>query len=105
MSGPRFVSEPIVPLPSVFETSEMVRGAPGLPAGFRWRDREYRIVECRSTGKKLSPSAGELYVRRHTFSLSMDDGSTWEVYFLRQPPKGAKRPARRQRWFLRTVVE
>jgi hypothetical protein len=102
MSERVFVSEAITPLAGVFETGEMVRGAPGLPLGFAWRDREYRIVECLEAGKKLSPSPGDVYVRRHTWRLHMDDGSLWDVYFLRQPPRGAKRTTRHPRWFLRS---
>ena len=99
---PEFVSEAVVPLPGVFETGDMVRGEPGLPSGFVWRGREHRIVQCLATGKKLSQPPGDAYVRRHTYSLLMDDGSTWEVYFLRQPPKCTSRRGRARRWYLKT---
>lgn len=93
MPDPEFVSERILPLPGAFAAGPMGRGEPGLPPGFLWRDREYRVVAPLATGKKLSPSVGEMYVRRHTFRLRMDDGSIWSVYALRQPPHG---------WFLKT---
>ncbi len=80
----------------------MVRGEPGLPPGFVWRDAEYRVVERLDEGKTHSPDRGEMYVRRHTWRLRMDDGSTWEVYFLRQPPKRGARTRTAARWFLKT---
>jgi hypothetical protein len=98
-----FISEPITPMPGPFTTGDMVRGEPGLPVGFLWRHREYRIVECLAVGKKLSPSVGDMYVRRHTFRLEMDDGSVWEVYFLRQPPKGSSSRGKANRWFLGVI--
>lgn len=102
MSEPEFISEAIEPLPGVFETSDMVRGEPGLPVGFVWRDREHRILQCLASGKKLSQSVGDSYVRRHTFTLRMNDGTTWDVYFLRQAAKGASRRGQARRWFLKT---
>ena len=89
----RLVSEEIRPLPGRFETADMARGEPGLPAGFTWRGAEYRIAERLSTGKTTGLDRGEVYVRRHTCRLRMDDGSTWEVYVTRQRP----------RWYLKTV--
>ena len=65
----------------------MVRGEPGLPQGFAWRDEERRIEEVLSTGKAATPDRGEMYIRRHTYRLRMDDGEIWNVYFLRQAPK------------------
>ncbi len=80
----------------------MVRGEPGLPPGFIWRGVEVRVIERIEEGKTLSPDRGEFYVRRHTYRLLMDDGSTWEVYFLRQPQKGSARRGATARWFLKT---
>ena len=91
---PRFVSEPIEPLPGRFETRAMVRGEPGLPEGFRWRGETYRIACALDAGKGLSRAPGEKYVHRHTFRLRMDDGATWNVYVKRRPPIG---------WFLKTI--
>jgi hypothetical protein len=102
MTG-QFISEPITPLPGAPDTRAMVRGEPGLPPGFVWRDQEYRVVERLDAGKTLSPDRGELYVRRHTWRLRMDDDSVWEVYFLRQPAKGAARGRTGARWYLKTV--
>ncbi|MHC4471755.1 MAG: DUF6504 family protein [Planctomycetota bacterium] len=96
----RFVSEALEPLPGAFETGDMGRGEPGLPLGFRWRGEERRIAERLARGKQTSRAEGELYVRRHTFRLRMDDGAVWNVYFLRQSAKGASRAGKRMRWFL-----
>jgi len=97
-----FISEPITPLAGAPDTRAMVRGEPGLPPGFIWRGREYQVIERIEEGKTLSPDRGELYVRRHTFKLLMDDDSTWDIYFLRQPQKGAARKSAAARWFLKT---
>ena len=97
-----FVSEPITPLAGAPDTEAMVRGEPGLPPGFVWREAEYRVVSRLDAGKTHSPDRGEMYVRRHTWRLRMDDGSIWEVYFLRQPPKRGARTRYAARWFLKT---
>jgi hypothetical protein len=94
------VSEPIEPLPGRFDAVAMVRGEPGLPEGFTWRGETRRIEEVLGAGKTATPDMGELYVRRHTWKLRMDDGATWNVYFLRQPPKTRSRRAKARRWFL-----
>ena len=101
MTG-EFISEPITPLPGAPDVVAMVRGEPGLPPGFVWRKKEYRVVESLAVGKIHSPDRGEMYVRRHTFRLRMDDDSVWEVYFLRQPPKRGARTRSAPRWFLKT---
>ena len=99
---PRFVSEAIDPVAGGGETRAMVRGEPGLPAGFVWRGTEYRVAERLEIGKTTGLDMGEAYVRRHTFRLRMDDDSVWNVYFLRQPPK-ASRAAKPKRWYLKTI--
>ena len=78
----------------------MVRGEPGLPEGFAWREEERRIEEVLSTGKAATPDRGEMYIRRHTYRLRMDDGAIWNVYFLRQAPKGGSTTAAKRRWYL-----
>lgn len=99
---PQFVSEPIEPIGARRDAAAMVRGEPGLPDGFAWRGAEFRIAEVISRAKGLQEDMGEIYVRRHTFDLRMDDGAIWEVYFLRQAPKGVRRGAKPARWFLKT---
>lgn len=96
-----FVSECITPLSADFDTRAMASGRPGLPGGFRWRDREYRVAEILESWKESGPErgklAGERYLRRHVWRVRMTDGSLWTVYFVRQPSPGA---AQRRRWFL-----
>lgn len=98
------ISEPISPLPGTFDTAAMARGEPGLPDGFTWRGREFRVLGVEERWKKSEREGGvgELYLRRHYFRLAMDDGSEWVVYFTRQPPRGRSGRATRQRWFLYT---
>ena len=90
MAEPRFVSERIDPLPGRFEAAAMVRGEPGLPAGFAWNGVEHHVAERLEAGKRTGAmrgnTGGERYVRRHTFVLRMDDGAIWETYCTRQPP-------------------
>jgi len=40
-----FVGEAITPVPGTQNASAMATGAPGLPARFVWRDREYVVAE------------------------------------------------------------
>jgi hypothetical protein len=39
-----FVSEEIVPVAGTFDPAAMAKGAPALPARFRWRNTEYTIA-------------------------------------------------------------
>jgi hypothetical protein len=96
------ISEPLLPLAGTFESTAMGRGEPGLPAGFTWRDRIYRIADVLSVWKASSREgggAGDLYLRRHCYELRMDDGSVWSIYFVRQTPKTG---SVKRRWFLYT---
>lgn len=99
-----FVSEPIKPLAGTAQAIALGRGEPGLPDGFIWRDRTYRIVQRRSQWKASSAEGGkpggEVYLRRHYFELTMDDGATWTVYFVRQ---AASSGSAKRRWFLYTL--
>jgi len=81
----------------------MVRGEPGLPEGFAWREEERRIEEVLLAGKTATPDRGELYIRRHTWRLRMDDGTIWNIYFLRQAPKGGRPTTAKRRWYLLSI--
>jgi DNA polymerase IV len=97
----RLISESITPLPGTFEAEAMGRGEPGLPAGFTWRDQSYTISACLRVWKQARPEAGgELYVRRHYFTVVVQDGSEWTVYCLRQAPQSG---SPKRRWYLYSV--
>ncbi len=101
---PEFVSEPIVPSTGGFDVTAMARGEPGLPTAFRWRDETYSVIETvrqwKHSERESGGVRGELYLRRHYYSLRMSDNSIWVVYFIRQP---AKSGASTSRWFLYSV--
>ncbi len=98
----RLISEAIRPLAGGFDPAAMAQGEPGLPAGFRWRERTFAVAACERRWKKLGPESkgGELYLRRHYFALRMEDGSLWTVYCLRQPSSAG---SGRQRWYLYSI--
>ncbi len=82
----------------------MAAGLPGLPAGFRWRERTLRIVAVldhwKHSEREGGRAGGGLYLRRHYFRLRMSDGSTWVVYFMRRQSRGG---SPRRRWFLYAI--
>lgn len=99
-----FVSEPIAPVSSEdsLRTDALARGEPSLPSAFRWRGREWRVVEILSYGRGLRRESfsGETYLGRHEWRLRMEADEVWSVYFVRHGP--ASRPAATPRWFLKT---
>ncbi|MBN1513666.1 MAG: cytoplasmic protein [Phycisphaerae bacterium] len=101
---PELISEPITPLAGPKDAAAMARGEPGLPLGFTWRGREYRIADVlerwKQTGREGSRADGEVYVRRHAYRLRMNDGAEWSVYFVRQTPRSG---SARRRWFLYSI--
>jgi DNA polymerase IV len=97
----KLISEDLAPLPGTFGTERMSQGEPGLPEGFTWRGQQYRIRASLRTWKQARPEAGgELYVRRHYFALTMEDGAEWTVYCLR---KASRAGAAARRWFLYSI--
>lgn len=100
----KLISEGIEPLGDQFDTSAMSQGEPGLPERFSWRGESFRIVSCKSVWKRrgLDSTGSELYLRRHYYELLMEDGTTWIVYCLRQPPSSG---SPKKRWFLYTISE
>lgn len=103
MKHAKFVSERIVPARGTFDATRLARGEPGLPTSFTWRGQRHEWRAILETGKLATPEfSGELYVRRHEWTLLMDDGSTWEIYMLRQMPKSPGGTSRAARWFLKT---
>lgn len=99
-----FIGEPITPKPGVFDTSAMATGAPGLPAEFTWRKKEYAVAEVLDTWKSTGPCASggsEVYVRKHWFRIRTATHEVMTIYFNRQPPRG--RGKSKNRWTLYTV--
>lgn len=100
-----FISEPLEPLPGSFASVAMATGLPGLPQGFTWRQKTYRVLNELEQWKQSAPEGGrpgaERYLRRHCYRLRMDDGTIWTVYFERQARRGANP---RLRWFLYSMA-
>lgn len=101
---PRFVSEPIKPVPGSMEPGAMSRGEPGLPRKFVWRDTEYTVSEVvrqwRETGP-CSSGGGEQYARKHWFHVRTSTGEEMKLYFERQARSPKQKKAR---WWLHSVL-
>ena len=100
-----FVSEPIQPVAGTAEPTGMVRGEPGFPKRFIWRDTEYVLAEILRTWKESLPcksGCGEKYLRKHWFSIRTTEGSQMSVYFDRQPRSKRQSKAR---WWLYTLAK
>ena len=93
----QFVSEPIAPAPGSFDTAAMARGEAGVPARFTWRGTAYAVVRLVASWKSSKSDRGEMYLKRHWFTVVTDTGHTMTIYCDRQA-QNAKRP--RQRWWL-----
>ena len=100
-----FVSEPIRPVAGSADSATMVRGEPGFPKRFIWRDTEYLLDEILETWKQSGPcksGSDEKYLRKHWFRIRTVDGWQMTIYFERQPR--SKRQAK-NRWWLYTVSQ
>ena len=98
-----FVSEVIEPVTGTMDVSGMLRGEPGLPKRFVWREQEYTVEEVLERWKETSPcrSGGrERYVRKHWFRIKTTTGHEMKIYFDRQPRSARNAKAR---WWLYTV--
>jgi len=99
----QFICEPIDPVAGSAKIGSVSVGEPGLPGGFHWRGREYRVVGVLRKWKSSGPcrhGSGERYLRRHWYRVRTADGSEMTLYFDRQA-KDRKHP--RRRWFIYTV--
>jgi phosphoribosylglycinamide formyltransferase-1 len=97
-----FVSEPIHPAGSSYDTRRMASGEPGLPSAFEWRGRQVLVAGVLRTWKDTGPcrhGSGERYVRRHWYEVQTGSDGVMTLYFERQPPR--KRGA--ARWWLFSV--
>jgi len=99
----RFVSEAIVPDASTFDPEAMAGGEPAPPARWRWRGRDFEVVEELERWKDVTPRSFEAegYLRRHWFRQRTACGATAVIYFQRRSrdARGGKR------WFLYTLDE
>jgi hypothetical protein len=101
----RLISEPIRPLAGSFDTAMMSRGSPGLPRRFTWRGRMYEVAALLETRKTLGPctsGSGEMYVRRHWFTVRTATGETMTLYFDRQTRRGQPPKVR---WWLFSIAD
>jgi len=98
-----FISEPIEPVVASMNTSRLAVGEPAVPVLFKWRGREYTVVEVLETRRQTSrchSGSDEQYVRRHWFKVRTADGSIMQIYFDRQP--ASSREAKK-RWWLYSI--
>jgi len=101
--GSDFVGDSITPVAGAADARAMAQGAPGLPARFIWRGREYQVAEVLKTWKELGPCTSgspERYVRKHWFAVRTASGEEMEIYCDRQPRRGKSPKAR---WWLFTI--
>jgi len=106
-SGGEFYSEEIE---ACFEEEPLLEKRPGLPSGFIWRSREYRVIELqrewhdyRKRGKsaafyekergaywvQASQQRGSWGVGRDYYRVLTDTGEVFDIYYDRKP-KGRK---------------
>jgi len=101
----RFISEPIEPVVATMDTSRIAIGEPAMPTLFKWRGREYVVVEVFETRRQTSHcrcGSDEQYVRRHWFKVRTADGSVMQIYFDRQ---AASAREKKKRWWLYSIIE
>jgi hypothetical protein len=99
-SRDRFIGEPIKPVAGMFHAGMMARGTPGLPRRLTWRGEEHEvaaILEVRRTLGPCTSGSGEMYVRRHWFTVRTTAGITMTLYCDRQTRRGQSPKAR---WWL-----
>ncbi len=103
-SHAEFISEPIVPRPRSFDSSDMGRALPGLPGEFTWRDEPYCVGELlekwKASGPEVGRQGGETYLRRHYFRVKTTSGHIMVLYCERNT-RNRTRP--KSRWWLYTI--
>ncbi len=98
-----FVSEPITPTVGTFDASAMSRGEPGLPNEFDWRGRHFTVVaHVLKKWKSSTRERGEMYLRRHWFSVETTSRDRMTLYCERQA-KNLKKP--KARWWLYSMAK
>jgi hypothetical protein len=100
----QLISEAVVPVAATSDTARMAVGEPGLPREFLWRGRTLRITAVlrswRAIGK-CHHGSPDLYVRKHWYEVTTDEGLTLKLYFDRQPRRGRGR--KEPRWWLFSI--
>jgi hypothetical protein len=98
-----FVGEAIRPVAGTFDPRAMVRGEPGVPQRFVWRDQEYTVAAVLEVWKEDGPCrhrSGEMYLRKHWFQILTKQGPQMTIWFERQ---ARSRPQNKTRWWLYTI--
>ena len=99
-----FISESIRPDRGTADTLAMARGLAGLPTGFTWRDRHYRIEsvlkEWKCSEAEGHRPGGERYYRKHYYQVRVDGGQTMTLYVVRHTKAGE---SPKHRWWLFTI--
>jgi hypothetical protein len=97
-----FVSEPLTPVAGTGDVRAMARGEPGLPARFVWRGAEHGVVAVERTCKGTAPEGGtgQVYLRRHWYTIRTDTGHRMTIYCERQ---ARSRKRAKARWFVYTI--
>jgi hypothetical protein len=101
----RFIGEPVTPVAGMADARAMARGGPGLPRRFLWRGREYEVAAVLAARRTLGPctsGSGEMYVRKHWFTIRTTSGETMTMYFDRQP---RRRKSVKARWWLYSLED
>jgi len=99
-----FISEPLNPDAGTFDPARMAMGEPGLPAKFRWRDRELVVAELLEQWKEhgdCKHGSGERYLRKHGYRLRTADGLVIRIYFQRSFGRSSGRVI--SRWWLHSI--
>ena len=100
-----FVSESIAPVFDQGTGTSIGVGAPVIPSGFIWREKEYRIQSVLETWKEsgaCKSGSSERYLRKHWYRIRTTDGKEMEIYFERQARSSKQR---NKRWWLFTVSD
>jgi hypothetical protein len=99
----QFISEAIEPVPGTFDPAGMVRGEPGLPKRFIWRDTEYTVESVIAQWKEsgaCKTHGSEQYLRKHWYKVHCNRGEEMTLYFQRQP---RNKRENKKRWWLYTI--
>ena len=100
MNDETFIGESIQPVPGSFDPVATSRGEPALPGKFTWRGREYAVVEVLERAKDFRPCpSGEIYLRKHRYTVRTADGSVMRIYFERH----GRAPRSKTRWWLHSI--